>query len=146
MSKLEFSLNLPAAPEKLFALITDFESYTKFFEGYLNSIKILERNEGEIRTEEVFVFRSLFSHELIQKSVHKIIGNDKVRTEVIFGPFKGSILEVSFEKSPTGTKVTVSADYKVGLKYKIIAPIIKQKYRTIITGLLYKINTIAMGS
>lgn len=92
------------------------------------------------------MFRSLFSHELIQKSVHKIIGNYKVRTEVIFGPFKGSILEVSFEKSPTGTKVTVNADYKVGLKYKIIAPIIKQKYKTIITGLLYKMNTIAMGS
>jgi ribosome-associated toxin RatA of RatAB toxin-antitoxin module len=137
---------LPAPSEKLFALITDFERYTRFFEGYLNSIKILKKTEVETHTEEVFVFRSLFNHELTQRSIHKIIGDNKVRTEVIFGPFKGSILEVSFEKTPVGTKVTVNADYKVSLKYKIIAPIIKQKYRTIITGLLYKINTMAMES
>lgn len=146
MSKFEFSLNLPADPEKLFALITDFEMYTKFFEGYLSSIKILEKKGSETYTEEVFMFRSLFKHELVQKSIHKIVGDKKIRTEVVFGPFKGSILEVSFEKTATGTRATINADYKISLKYKIIAPIINQKYRTIITGLLYKVNTIAMNS
>lgn len=137
---------MPATPKKLFALLTDFQNYTKFFEGYLNSIKILEKNESETHTEEIFMFRSLFKHELVQRSIHKIIGDHKIRTEVVFGPFKGSVLEVSFEKTATGTKATINADYKVSLKYKIIAPIINQKYRTIITGLLYKVNTLAMNS
>jgi len=146
LSKLEFALNLPAPSEKLFAVATDFENYAKFFEGYLNSIKILMRTETETHTEEIFVFRSIFNHELVQRSIHKIIGINKIMTEVVFGPFKGSIIEVTFENTATGTRVTVNADYKVGLKYKIIAPIIKQKYKTITTGLLYKINTVAMGS
>ncbi len=144
MTKLEFSLNLPASPDRLFAVASNFENYQKFFEGYLTSLKILEKSESSAQTEEVFVFRSIFSHELVQKSTHHIIPPNKMKTEVTFGPFKGTVLEVSFESNNSGTKVVVNADYKVALKYKIISPIIKQKYRTIVTGLLYKMNTLAL--
>ena len=59
-----------------------------------------------------------------------MIGKNQTHSEIIFGPFKGTIVNVVFEKNETGTKVSVNADYKIALKYKILSPIIKQKYKT----------------
>ena len=141
MSNLEFSINLPASADKLMKAATSFEDYPKYLESSIKSVKILEKNDSETITEEVFTFRSIFDHELTQKSKHTVIGENKLHTEVIFGPFKGTIVEVTFEKMDSGTKVNVKADYEISLKYKIISPIIKQKYRIILTGLLYKMNS-----
>ena len=105
-------------------------------------MKILEKNNNDTKTEEIFFFKSLFNHEIIQISRHTTKKN-YIHTEVIEGPFKGSRIETFFDETESGTKVTVKADYKIGLKYKIIGPIIKQKYRIIVTGLLYKMNTMA---
>ncbi len=144
MNNEEFSLNLPAPTEKLFEVVTDYENYTKFFEGYLKSVRILEKKDNITKTEEVFIFKSIFNHEIIQISSHTTNEN-QIHTEVIEGPFKGSIIDTYFEKTDSGTKVTVKFDYKIGLKYKIIGPVIKQKYRIIVTGLLYKMNTVVMS-
>ena len=144
MANEEFMLNLPAPTEKLFKIVTDYEKYTRFFEGYLKSVKILENNSNDTKTEEVFFFKSLFSHEIVQISRHTTKKN-YIHTEVIEGPFKGSVIETFFDETESGTRVTVKADYKIGLKYKIIGSIIKQKYRIIVTGLLYKMNAMAMN-
>lgn len=141
MSNLEFSINLPAPTDKLMALATSFEDYPKYLESSIKSVKIIEKKGMETTTEEVFTFKSLFDHELVQKSKHTIIGQNKIHTEIIFGPFKGTIIEVTFEKIDSGTRVNVKADYEISLKYKIISPIVKQKYRIILTGLLYKMNS-----
>lgn len=136
---LEFSINLSAPPDKLIKLATAFEDYPKYLGSTIKSVKILEKSNSEITTEEIFTFTSLFQHELIQKSIH-VIDENKIHSEVIFGPFKGTVIDVIFEKNNSGTKVNVKADYKISLKYKIMAPIIKQKYRIILTGFLYKMN------
>lgn len=143
MSKEEFTLNLPAPTENLFKIATKYENYQKFFEGYLKSVTIIEKNENKTKTKEVFFFKSLFNHEMIQESIHTTKENC-INTEVVEGPFKGTILETLFNKTETGTQIKIIIDYKIGLKYKILAPIIKQKYKIIATGLLYKMNTLAM--
>lgn len=140
MSDIEFSINLPAPPDKLIKIATCFEDYPKYLELSIKSVKILEKNDTETTTEEILIFKSLFDHELVQKSKHTIIGGNNVHSEVIFGPFKGTIIDVVFEKNDSGTKVNVRADYKISLKYKILGPIIKQKYKTILIGFLYKMN------
>ena len=145
MAEIEFSINLPANAEKLFKIATDYERYTKFFEGYLQSVKVIEKSKNKTHTEEIFQFKIIFNHEIVQESIHTVSDSKKIHTEVVKGPFKGSVIDIVYESHQTGTKVIVNADYKIALKYKIISPIIKQKYRIILTGLLYKMNTIALN-
>ena len=140
MSDIEFSLNLPAPADKLIELATAFEDYPEYLESSIKSVKIIEKKELDTITEEILTFRSFFDHEIVQKSKHTIIDGNKTHSEIIFGPFKGTIIDVTFEKTDSGTKVTVKADYKISLKYKILSPIIKQKYKIMITGFLYKMN------
>lgn len=140
LSDIELSINLSAPADKLMKLATSFEDYPKYLESSIKSVKIIEKNNDGITTEEIFVFKSLFDHELVQKSKHTINDNS-IHSEIIGGPFKGTIIDVIFDKTDSGTKVSVKADYKISLKYKILGPLIKQKYRIIIIGLLYKMNS-----
>lgn len=121
-------------------LATSFEDYPKYLESSIKSVKIIEKNGNITTTEEVFMFKSLFDHELVQKSKHTV-GDNNIHSEIIDGPFKGTIIDVIFDKTDSGTKVSVKAGYKISLKYKILGPLIKQKYRTMIIGFLYKMNS-----
>lgn len=140
LSNFEFSINLPAPTEKLFELVTNFEKYPEYLETSIKNVKILEKKDSETITEEILLFRTLFDHEIVQKSKHIVIEDNKLHSEIIFGPFKGTIVDVFCEKTNSGTKVKVNVDYKIALKYKILSPIIKQKYKIMITGFLYKMN------
>lgn len=139
LSDIELSVNLPAPADKLMKLATTFEDYPKYLESSIKNVKIIEKNDNII-TEEVFMFKSLFDHELVQKSKHTIWDNN-IHSEIIDGPFKGTIIDVIFDKTDSGTKVSIKVDYKISLKYKILGPLIKQKYKTLIIGLLYKMNS-----
>ena len=44
------------------------------------------------------------------------------------------------------SKVSVNAELKIGLKYKLLSPIIKNKYKAILTSLLYKMNNTIMNA
>ncbi len=134
------SINLPSSANKLLELATAFEDYPKYLDASIKSVKIIEKNNNNIITDEVFMFKSLFDHELVQRTKHTI-GENSIHSEIIDGPFKGTLIDVVFEKIDSGTKVSVKADYKISLKYKILGPLIKQKYRTMIIGFLYKMNS-----
>ena len=146
MSKLEFSMNLPSPPDKLIALITNYENYTKFFESQIKSINILETKNEETITEEVLTFSTIINHDITQKTLHKKIDSNKLYSKVLSGPFKDTILEVTFEKIDTGTKINVQLDLKLSIKYKILLPIIKKRYKTVIIGLMYKMNNIIQSN
>ena len=140
MSKLEFSLNLPSQPGQLIKLATDYQQFTAFFESQIKNIRILEHNESEIITEEKLVFSTYINHEIIQKSSHKQIGPNQLLTSIISGPFKNSKINITFGPIETGTKVTILLELHVSFKYKLLKPIIKRRYKTVLTGLLYKMN------
>lgn len=145
MSKLNFSIDLPAEADKLFELATDYENFRKYFPHLIKSTNIITQNEIETTTEEVFTFNAFIKQEIKQRSIHKKIAQNKLETKIIEGPFKGSILHVSYNKTEIGTKVTVTADLKIALKYRILSSPIKNSYKQFLTGLLYKMNTKALG-
>ena len=99
----------------------------------------------ETITLEKMVFKTIIKKELEQKSIHKKLSN-KTLTEIISGPAKGTIVETTFEQLDGGTKVSVNIDLKLSLKAKILQPIIKKYYKSVIAGILYKINTVALES
>jgi len=142
MGKLEFSLILSSSPEQLIEISTNYNQFVSFFESQIKNIKILESTELETITEETLIFSTYINHKIIQKSSHKKISHNELLTTIISGPFKNSKINVNFESIESGSKVSVLLDLHVSLKYKILEPIIKRRYKTVLTGLLYKMNNL----
>ena len=140
MSKLEFSINLPAAQDKLMKLALDFEKLPNFLPDQLKEVKIISQNDAETTTEETLVFSTIVKNEIVQKTVH-YHSNNKITSKIISGPAKGSIIEITYEKIGSGTKVTVSVFLKLSIKAKFLQSLIKKWYKSVLTGILYKMNT-----
>ena len=145
MSKFNFEMTLPADSRKLFALVTDYENYQKVFPDQLKEVSVISRDGSVVITKEVLTFNTYFKNtELYQKTSHNV-HYPKLSSNVIEGPFKGTVVKVTFGELDGGCKVTINVELKISLKYKILSPIIKNKYKNILTSLLYKMNNIAMN-
>jgi len=62
------------------------------------------------------------------------------------GPIKGSTIEAEYLEIENGTNVITRINVKLGLKYKFLLPLIKKSYKTFLTGILYKMHSIAIAS
>ena len=145
MPDFNFEMILSADPKKLFELVTNYENYQKVFPDQLKNISVVSRNNFEVITKEVLTFNTYFKNtELYQKTSHNV-HYPKLFSNVIEGPFKGTVVKVTFDELDSGCKVTINVELKISLKYKILSPIIKNKYKNILTSLLYKMNNIAMN-
>ena len=146
MPDFNSEITLSADPRKLFTLVTDYENYQKAFPDQLNEVSVISRNDSEVVTKEVLTFNMhLKNTKLYQKTIH-IADYPRLVSNVIEGPFKGTVIQIKFDKLDNGSKVSVNAELKISLKYKFLSPIIKSKYKTILASLLYKMNNIAMES
>ena len=145
MPDFNFEMTLSADPKKLFELVTNYENYQEVFPDQLKNVSIVSRNDFEVITKEVLTFNTYFKNtELYQKTSHNV-HYPKLSSNVIEGPFKGTVVKVTFDELDSGSKVTINVELKISLKYKILSPIIKNKYKNILTSLLYKMNNIAMN-
>jgi len=141
MTKLDFSLRLSSPSSKLIKLATDYENFSAYLPGQIKSIKIIESNSEKTITEEVLVFSTL-KISIEQRSVHTKMGNNQLFTEIISGPIKNSNIKTTYNQTENGTEVIINLDLHVSLKYKILIPIIKKLYKSILTGILYKMDFI----
>ena len=140
MTILEFSLDLPAQPNQLMKLTEDYENLPKYLPDQLKSVRIIEKNETETKTEETIVFSTLIKKEIIQQALHKKISDNKLNTEIISGPAKGTMIYIIFETNNSGSKIIIETDLKLILKAKIFLPLIKKFYKTVLTAVFYKMN------
>tara|TARA_B100000745_G_scaffold258551_1_gene181754 strand:+ start:1413 stop:1865 length:453 start_codon:yes stop_codon:yes gene_type:complete len=140
MANLQFSINSTVEPKKLMSFITDFEYYQKFFPSQIKEVKILERQNNEIITEETITFSTLIRSPFIQKSRHKIISDKELFTEILEGPAKGSVIKIICNKNNQGSQITFDADLKLSLKAKLLSPFIKKLYKRYLTAVIYKIS------
>ena len=137
---LTFSMNVPAPIDKLFGLLEDFENLPIFLPDQLKSVRILEQNDNETKTEETMVFSTIVKKEIVQEAVHKKKNDNELITDIISGPAKGTIIQTIFLKMDTGTNVSFNIDLKLNLKTKILSPLIKKYYKMVLTSILYKMN------
>ena len=137
---LTFSMNVSAPIDKLIALSEDFENLPMFLPDQLKSVRILEQNNNETKTEEIMVFSTILKKEIVQEAVHKKKNNNELITDIISGPAKGTIIQTVFLKTDTGTNVSFNIDLKLNLKTKILRPLIKKYYKMVLTSVLYKMN------
>ena len=148
MSKFNVDIFVPSNSIKLFELATDFENFNRFSPAQIKEISIVEQSDKEIITNEILTFNTIFKNvEIKQKTKHLINYPKTITSEVIEGPFKKTVLEISFSDTDTETqtKISVKADVKIGLKYAILSPIIGRLYKGIVTGLIYKMNNAIMN-
>ena len=146
MAILEFSLDLPTQSSQLMKLCEDYENLSKYLPDQLKSVKIIEKNETETKTEETVVFSTLIKKEIIQQALHKKISDNKLNTEIISGPAKGTMIYIIFETNNSGSKVIIETDLKLILKAKILLPIIKKFYKIALTSVLYKMSNVLIES
>ena len=137
---LEFSLSLSGPYKKLVELATDYENLPRYLPDQLKSLKIIDRNENETTTEEELVFSSIIKNKVVQQTRHSKISSNKLKSEIISGPANGTVILVEFSQIDTGTYVSVSVDLKLSLKAKFLSPLIKKLYKTVMSGVLYKMN------
>ena len=140
MTNLQFSINSTIEPKKLMSFITDFEYYQKFFPNQIKEVKILERQNNEIITEETIIFSTLIKSPFVQKSRHKIISDKELFTEILEGPAKGSVVKIICNKNDQGSQIKFDADLRLSLKAKLLAPFIKKLYKRYLTAIIYKIS------
>ncbi len=140
MTNLQFSINSTIEPKKLMSFITDFEYYQKFFPNQIKEVKILERQNNEIITEETIIFSTLIKSPFVQKSRHKIISDKELFTEILDGPAKGSAVKIICNKNDQGSQIKFDADLKLSFKAKLLAPFIKKLYKRYLTAIIYKIS------
>ena len=118
----------------------DFENLPKYLPDQLKSVKILEKKDGEIKTEETLLFSTIIKKEITQETIHRKSQDNKLITDIITGPAKGTKIETVFIKTESGTDVSCNIDLKLDLKTKMLSPLIKKYYKMILTSILYKMN------
>ena len=141
MAILEFSLDLPSQPNQLMKLSEDYENLPKYLPDQLKSVRIIEKNETETKTEETIVFITLLKRNIVQQASHIKNNDNQLITEIISGPAKGTKIITLFEKNDSGSRVSFQLDLKLNLKAKILQPLIIKYYKMVLTSVLYKMNT-----
>ena len=140
MTNLQFQTSSPIEPEKLMSYITNFEYYQKFFPNQIKEVKILDRQNNEITTEETIIFSTLIKSAFVQKSHHKLMSDKELFTEIIEGPAKGSIIKIICTKNDQGSQIKFDVDLKLSLKAKFLKPFIKKLYKRYLIAIVYKIS------
>ena len=142
MANLQFQTDSPIEPEKLMSYITNFEYYQKFFPNQIKEVKILDRQNNEITTEETIIFSTLIKSAFVQKSHHKLMSDKELFTEIIEGPAKGSIIKIICTKNDQGSQIKFDVDLKLSLKAKFLKPFIKKLYKRYLIAIVYKISAL----
>ena len=140
MKNLQFIMDSSLEPEKLMNYIIDFESYKNFFPDQIKEVKILNKENNEIITEETIIFSTLIKKPFVQKSLHKIISDKELSTEILEGPAKGSVIKITCTKNDKGSQVEFDAELKLSFKAKFLSPLIKNFYKRYLTAIIFKIT------
>ena len=98
MTTLDFSIKLGANPNNLFSLITNYKNLPRFLPDQLKNVDILEEDGNRVISEETLVFSSLIKKTIIQKTEHKILGENNLESKILSGPAKNSKINVLLEK------------------------------------------------
>jgi ribosome-associated toxin RatA of RatAB toxin-antitoxin module len=125
-------VNLPQ--EKVFSVIKDIRKLPSLFPDKYKSFNILEQSDNHILTEEIV---SISGKEIKQKVKHIIEPNRLLKSEIIEGDTKGTILKIELnQKSNSRTEIIIDADLKFGKIGAVFGIFAKRKIKTEIDNLI----------
>lgn len=129
MVRVQTSKTVHASQDKIFSLISDFENLPSRFPNRYRSLKVIERSENSVTVEEDV---KVAGREIHQITRHTFEPNRFLRSEVIDGDTKGTIVEITLDpedSSSTKTKVSVDADLKLGKLGSVLGVFAKGKIK-----------------
>ena len=125
-------VNLPQ--EKVFSVIKHICKLPSLFPDKYKSFNILEQSENHILTEEIV---SISGKEIKQKVKHILQPNRLLKSEIIDGDTKGTILKIELnQKSNSTTEIIIDADLKFGKIGAVFGIFAKRKIKTEIYTLI----------
>lgn len=147
MSKFELVIELPCKIEEIFELTINYKNYKNIFPNQIKDIEIIQDSENFKVTKESLMFKSIIQKEISQQSEHIIKKPEFIKSKIISGPLKNSTISMNFKNlQNSGTSILINGELKTSLKFKILLPIIKKYYKSILRALFYKMNSILMNS
>jgi ribosome-associated toxin RatA of RatAB toxin-antitoxin module len=128
MVRVEKSKTVKAPQEKIFTLITDFEKLPSRFPNRYRNVKILEKSGNTITAEEDV---TVAGRDIHQVTKHTLDPHNSLRSEVIEGDTKGTLVHISLapDSGAGMTKVTVDADLKLGKMGSVLGVFAKGKIK-----------------
>ena len=119
------SVNLPR--EEVFSTIREIDKLPTLFPDKYKSFKIIERSDNHILTEEIV---SISGKEIKQRVEHTLEPDRMLRSEVVEGDTKGTILIIELNpKSDSITEIKVDADIKYGKIGAVLGIFAKHKIK-----------------
>jgi hypothetical protein len=138
---MKFMMQMESDPDDIFAELINFHNMPNLLPRQLKKVEIMSEKENQIMTRETLVFKTIVKNEIVQESTHEI-GNNEIKTIITSGPAKNTIINMKVKQKENGSNVEIIIDLKLSLKAKILLPIVKKVYANLLTGILYKIDTL----
>lgn len=142
MTELKFTKQYDVDIEKIMQIITDHDNVLKLLPPQFAG-NILEKTIDSVLVEETINI-SLIKSKIVQRTIYKKINPNLFEIRIISGPAKDSTVKILMDGINRTTKITIKADLKLGLKYKILMSFIKKRYYLIIEQFLDGVVSLAL--
>jgi carbon monoxide dehydrogenase subunit G len=130
------TVNLPQ--EKVFSTIKEIDKLPTLFPDKYKSFKVVERSDNHILTEEIV---SISGKEIKQKVQHSLEPNRRLKSEVVEGDTRGTILIIDLDpKSESTTEIKIDADLKYGKIGAMLGIFAKHKIKNEMDKLIDQIS------
>jgi carbon monoxide dehydrogenase subunit G len=124
--------------EEVFSAIKEIDKLPTLFPDKYKSFKIIERSDNHILTEEIV---SISGKEIKQKVKHTLETDRMLRSEVIEGDTKGTILIIELNsKSDSVTEIKIDADLKYGKIGAVLGIFAKHKIKNEMDKLIEQLS------
>lgn len=129
-------INLPQ--ERVFSVVKDIGKLPSLFPDRYKSFNILEQSDNHILTEEIV---SISGKEIKQKVKHILEPNRMLKSEIIEGDTKGTILIIELNpKTNSSTEIKIDADLKFGKLGTVFGVFAKRKIKNEIDRIIDKFS------
>ncbi len=119
---------------EIFSAIKEIDKLPTLFPDKYKSFKVIERSDNHITTEEIV---SISGKEIKQKVQHSLESDRMLKSEVVEGDTKGTILIIELDsKSDASTEIKIDADLKYGKIGAMLGIFAKHKIKSEIDKLI----------
>jgi ribosome-associated toxin RatA of RatAB toxin-antitoxin module len=137
---MEFNTTVECDYKEFLKILKDFENLPKYLPRQLQKIQILEKQDSIVIIEVILAFKSLIKNEISQKIKINTESDNKLILEVLDGHAKNTKVWIVTQPNDRKTQVNVNINLKLSLKARILSPIIKREYKSLLTGVFIKIG------
>lgn len=123
---------------EIFSAIKEIDKLPTLFPDKYKSFKVIERSDNHITTEEIV---SISGKEIKQKVQHSLESDRMLKSEVVEGDTKGTILIIELDsKSDASTEIKIDADLKYGKIGAMLGIFAKHKIKSEIDKLIDQLS------